>query len=506
MSRATLAHLAAVCGLCAGFAVGLTFASAGWATLAFAATIVLAVLITGLAVLIARRLDHRVASRLSAIGKAVGHAGMRRGHEVEYVEAIVATLHQRLQRASAVKNGVAASPLVLAIVGENGEIAVASAGLSALGPDFARGAPFPDFAQLAEKGEVGIEAGGKRYRAVLATADGERRIVSLVQEGLVVPDGLIADIGAALVSGATDRDLVERLRALGQEALPLLRAFEAMGEGLALVDNVLDGRTEALRAAQGRNDALGMRARALADLINAFAAARAEEEEIRARLEQKLKRIGEMVDRHRVMAVRLREAALDAREDGTVLKAALNAGGERAGKAGGLGREARATVGEAIEVARANNEAATNLGALTSEIANLVAAIEDVSFRTNLIALNAAIEAARAGEKGAGFAAVAEEVRILAQRASGTAKEIKALVTRGRSRSEDSAEGAAALERLVCDLDAHLQNLSNENDKIADALSQGKGALAQLDRKVAAIADDAERATGGVHPHKLRSA
>ena len=52
----------------------------------------------------------------------------------------------------------------------------------------------------------------------------------------------------------------------------------------------------------------------------------------------------------------------------------------------------------------------------------MVAAIEDVSFRTNLLALNAAVEAARAGEKGAGFAVVADEVRMLAQSTQKTAQ------------------------------------------------------------------------------------
>ena len=107
---------------------------------------------------------------------------------------------------------------------------------------------------------------------------------------------------------------------------------------------------------------------------------------------------------------------------------------ERAGEAMTMVGGTKANAEESSKVVSEAMQAMSRIEAASSEIGKIINVIDEIAFQTNLLALNAGVEAARAGEAGKGFAVVAQEVRELAGRAAGAAKDIKTLI--GRSSDE----------------------------------------------------------------------
>lgn len=118
------------------------------------------------------------------------------------------------------------------------------------------------------------------------------------------------------------------------------------------------------------------------------------------------------------------------------------------------------------------------------QITRIIGVIEDIAFQTNLLALNAGVEAARAGEAGRGFAVVASEVRLLAQRASDSAREIKTLISDSTRRVDEGS----ALVRKAGDSLAEILVRANEAASlvadIAAAASEQARGLAEVNAGV----------------------
>ena len=118
-------------------------------------------------------------------------------------------------------------------------------------------------------------------------------------------------------------------------------------------------------------------------------------------------------------------------------------------------------------------------------MAEIIAVIDGIAFQTNILALNAAVEAARAGEQGRGFAVVAAEVRSLAQRSAGAAKEIKALIDDARRQAQDGNLLVGHTGRKMQEIADSVQRVHHIMGQISTASSEQSAGIEQINQAVA---------------------
>ncbi|MEA3498670.1 MAG: methyl-accepting chemotaxis protein [Campylobacterota bacterium] len=118
------------------------------------------------------------------------------------------------------------------------------------------------------------------------------------------------------------------------------------------------------------------------------------------------------------------------------------------------------------------NGVVSQLNTKATDIAQAVLTIDQISFQTNILSLNAAVEAATAGEAGKGFAVVAQEVRNLASRSAESAKEITDAV---KSIQESVELTNQKFEKMTKSIDLITNDTQDYSSDINSAIDTSKG-------------------------------
>ncbi|NSX92073.1 methyl-accepting chemotaxis protein [Agrobacterium tumefaciens] len=179
---------------------------------------------------------------------------------------------------------------------------------------------------------------------------------------------------------------------------------------------------------------------------------------------------------------------------------------KRAQEAGHLVGRAKVGAEKSGEVVQKAVAAMEQIATSANQISNIIGVIDEIAFQTNLLALNAGVEAARAGDAGKGFAVVAQEVRELAQRSAGAAKEIKNLITTSNSQVEQGVqlvgETGRALELIVTevqDINRHVAAIAESAQEQSSGLQQINTAVNQMDQDTQKNAAMVEESTAASH-------
>ncbi|HYE38494.1 MAG TPA: methyl-accepting chemotaxis protein, partial [Ramlibacter sp.] len=191
------------------------------------------------------------------------------------------------------------------------------------------------------------------------------------------------------------------------------------------------------------------------------------------------------------------------------LTAAVRQNAETAQQANALVRSAteRAEQGGTVM-----NEVVATMGAIrdgSQSIREIIGVIDGIAFQTNILALNAAVEAARAGDQGRGFAVVAGEVRTLAQRCAGAAREIRELigasveqVQAGGRRVDEAGRSMAEIVTAVRKVAGLIGQIDAASREQSEGIESINDAVARIDRTTqanAALVQDAAKTAAALH-------
>ncbi|QPF73874.1 PAS domain-containing protein [Roseateles sp. DAIF2] len=198
------------------------------------------------------------------------------------------------------------------------------------------------------------------------------------------------------------------------------------------------------------------------------------------------------------------------------ITATVRASAEAARQAHGVADQLSAVSQRSGAVVHSVTDTMGDIAGASQRIAEIIQLIDGIAFQTNILALNAAVEAARAGEHGRGFAVVAAEVRALAQRSSGAAREIKQLISDSAAKVEVGEQQTRAARQSIdetllsvrefaglidgIDQGAHeqLQGISQVHEAVQqlDGITQHNAALVE---QLAASAEQLQQQAGEVN-------
>jgi len=326
-----------------------------------------------------------------------------------------------------------------------------------------------------------VLASSLRWRMVGALAGIALLFAAVCVAGLTQLDGRLgAFFGGAGALGVVLIVLLEFTVRHGV-GIPMQKAIEAA--------RAIAGGDLSCQIATNRSDDVGQMLRAMQQMNMNLVAMMSD---VRGSVDTMAAATREIADGNMDLAARTERQATNLEETASSMEQLALAVRQNADNA----QVASQLVGQASAVAARGGEVVARVGATMLEISkagkrieDIIGLIDGIAFQTNLLALNASVEAAKAGEQGRGFAVVAGEVRALAQRSAGAAKEIKRLIDDTVKRLEEGnrqvADAGDTMESIVASVrqvDGIMADMAQASAEQSSGIDQINHAVADMDR------------------------
>ena len=144
------------------------------------------------------------------------------------------------------------------------------------------------------------------------------------------------------------------------------------------------------------------------------------------------------------------------------------------------------------------SKAMEDISSASISVNSVMKVIDEISFQTRILSLNAAVEAARAGTHGKGFAVVADEVRSLATKSSDAASNTNEMIA-------DTIVKADQGTKLMKEVMQQFGTIEEGIQSISSLLSEIEEGAANQQKLIAAVNVGAAELSGAVNGNSARA-